>query len=175
MFVTARNVTISVYWAGKQRKERLLRRLASICHREVRSDLAFVMKITRNERLPRFARNDKKYNREERGDLGFLPMANRQKRDCHVALATPGGCFDKTTCHREERSDLAFSELANRPKRDCHAALAMTKSTIARNEAISVVQGWQTEKREIASQARNDRNLPRFARNDKIVAPPRGL
>ena len=30
-----------LFRAGKQQKERLLRRLASICHREARSDLAF--------------------------------------------------------------------------------------------------------------------------------------
>jgi hypothetical protein len=31
------------------------------------------------------------------------------------------------------------------------------KDVIARNEAISPFQSWQTEKREIASQARNDK------------------
>ncbi len=90
---------------------------------------------------------------------------------------------DKDSCHREERCDLGFTGLANREKRDCHAALAFLSSrgtkrsrlpaankqrkerlpryarllVIARYEAISVVQGWQTEKREIASQACNDR------------------
>jgi hypothetical protein len=66
---------------------------------------------------------------------------------------------------REKRGDLGCSGMANREKRDCFAGSPL--SVIARNEAISVVQGWQTDKREIASQARNDRNLPRFARNDK--------
>ena len=134
-----------LFRAGKQRKERLLCRLASICHREERSDLAFHV------------------------------LANRQKRDCRASLAMtrcviardeaisvvrdggqrkerlPRYARNDKMCHREGRSDLAFSELANSKKRDCRASLAMTRCVIARNKAISPFTCWQTEKREIAA------------------------
>ena len=42
------------------------------------------------------------------------------------------------------------------------------KDVIARNVAISTVQGWPNQKREIASQARNDTEV-RCARNDTIA------
>ena len=77
-------------------------------------------------------------------------------------LATPRGGFDRM-CHREECGDLAFPELANRQKRDCRAALAMTRL---------FVLGWQTDKIEIATQARND-NTPVIARNVAISAVQR--
>jgi hypothetical protein len=47
----------------------------------------------------------------------------------------------------------------------------MTKNAVARNEAISVVQGWQTEKREIASQARNDKKCSREEGGDLAFLP----
>ena len=52
------------------------------------------------------------------------------------------------SCHREERGDLGRSGLAHRERRDCSAGYPV----IARNEAISVVRGWRTEKGEIAPQ-----------------------
>ena len=60
----------------------------------------------------------------------------------------------KLSCHREERGDLGLSERA-RQKRDCFAGSPLC--VIERNEAISPFRGWETEKREIASQARNDK------------------
>ena len=63
----------------------------------------------------------------------------------------------RLSCHREERSDFAFHMLANRQKRDCFTGSPL--SVIARNEAISPFHCQQTDKREIASQARNDSNI----------------
>ena len=145
LYLSSRGTKRSRFFtAGKQTKERLLCRLALVCHRErsvaisvfyrLRTEKREIASQARNdrivlssrgtwrsrlsgaggqrkERLPRYARNDKKYNREGRSDLGCSGMANREKRDCH-------------------------------------ATLAMTRQ---RHEAISPFQGWRTEKREIAT------------------------
>ena len=66
-------------------------------------------------------------HREERGDLGFLPMANNEKRDCRATLAW--------VCHREERGDLGFLPMANSEREI--AALRSPGFVIARDEAIS--------------------------------------
>ena len=89
------------------------------------------------------------------GDLAFPGLANGQRRDCFAGSHS-------TVCHREERSDLAFPELANREKRDCRAALALgchreRSAMCPLGMAISPVLSWQTDKGEIASQARNDK------------------
>jgi len=161
-----------------------------MCHREGRSDLAFPEQANREKRdcfagspLCVIARN-----------VAISPFRSRQteKREiasqAHLYVSSRGTKRSRLSgagkqrkerllrrlasmCHREERSDLAFPEQANREKRDCFAGSPLC--VIARNVAISVVQGWQTEKREIASQARNDKKT-RYARNDKIILSSRG-
>ena len=98
------------------------------------------------ERLPRYARNDKKYSPEERGDLDCSALANREKRDCFAGnIVIASGAW---------RSRLFRA--GKRKKERLLRKLAMTNApVIARNEAISPFHNLQTEKREIASQARN--------------------
>ena len=154
------------------------------CHREGRNDLAFVMKITRNERLPRCARNDKKYNREgsflsSRGTKrSRLSHEDNQKWEI-AALRSPLSVIARyeaisvdrgwQTVKREiaalrsplsviARDEAISVDRGWQTDKRKIAALRSPLSVIARNVAISVVRGWLTEKREIASQARNDKD-----------------
>ena len=148
------------------------------CHREGRGDLAFLQPANRKKRdcraalamtnTPVIARNVA---------ISVVQSWQRQKRDCRATLATPRGGSDKknraalaSMCHREARGDLAchlflssrgtwrsrFSTASKQKKERLLRKLAMTNApVIARNEAISPFHNLQTEKREIASQARN--------------------
>ena len=95
------------------------------------------------ERLPRCARNDKKYSPEGRTDLGCSGLA-RQKGE----IASQA---------RNDRTRAALAFLSSRgtwrsrlfiagqaERRDCFAG----NFVIARNVAISVVQGGQAERRD---------------------------
>ena len=120
-----------LFSAGRQKKERLLRRLAT----------------------PKGGVDTKNH-----ATLASLSSRGTKRSRLFRARKQPKErLLRREFCHREERSDLAFSELANSQKRDCFAG----NSVIARNEAISPFQGWQTAKREIASQARNDKTKAR--------------
>ena len=121
------------------------------------------------------ARNDKMCHREGRSDLGCSGMANREKRDCDavnsvIASGAWRSRFFRAGKPKREIASQArlylsprgtwrsrFTGLANREKKDCFAG----NSVIARDVAISPFQSWQTEKREIASQARNDKTKAR--------------
>ena len=150
--------------AGVNLSLRACEAISPFCHREARSDLAFPEPATRKERLPRCARNDiQGCHREGRSDLAFPWLANGQRRDCRATLALG--------CHREGRRDLALdrqqtgkreiasqarfylssrgtkrSRLSSAGKQSKERLLRRLAMTRQRHEAISIVQGGQTEK-----------------------------
>ena len=128
--------------AGKQTKERLRRRLALVCHREERSDLAFSELA-----------NSKK--RDCRASLAMTRWVRLRRREfCQRPLAGSRGC--SVIARNEAISPFRAGKQTKerlRRKKFCQRPLAGSRgcSVIARNEAISVVRGWRTEKREIAA------------------------
>ena len=124
----------------------------------------------RKERLPRYARLLVIARNE-----AISPFSCQQTEKGEIASqARNDRILRSPSCHREERSDLGFTGLTNRENRDCHASLAMTGScahllVIARYEAIPPLLRRQSKKGEIASQARNDSYLLRFARPPVIA------
>ena len=86
-------------------------------------------------------------HREERGDLDCQELA-KQKERLLRRLAS--------MCHREERGDLACSGLAKQKERLLRR-LAMTDPLSSRETWRSRLFRVGRQKREIASQARNDK------------------
>ena len=84
------------------------------------------MKITRKERLPRYARNDKKYSREGRSDLAFVMKITRKERLPRCARNPQGG-FDRIVLSSRgtKRSRLCHED---KQKREIAASLAAIRS-----------------------------------------------
>ena len=146
------------------------------CHREERSDLAFPEQANREKRncfagspLCVIARDEAispfRSRQTEKREIASQARLYVSSRGTWRSRLSGAGKQRKerllrrlaSMCHREERGDLAFPEQANREKRDCFTGSPL--SVIARNEAISPFDCQQTDKREIASQARNDSNI----------------
>ena len=141
-FVIARNEASSVFYRWQTAKTEIaaLRSLRFVIARNEAISVFYRWR-TAKERLPRYARNDKKCSREGRSDLGFLPMANNERRDC---FAGP----PRFVIARNEA--ISPFQRWQTEKREI-AALRSPRFVIARNEAISVFYRWRTAKREIAA------------------------
>ena len=123
-----------------------------------RGNLAFDRWPTRKERLLRKLAQHGLSSRAQRnvpsgyGDLGCSGLADSQKRDCFA------GSTARSVIASAARQSRLF-RAGGQSKERLLRGLAMTKTpVIARNEAISPFRSRQTEKREIASQARNDKD-----------------
>jgi len=110
--------------------------------RAQRGDLACSGMANQKERLPRFARNDKKYNREERSDLGCPGLAKEKERllrrlaMTEFALAATAMNVKRNSASRAHSCGAGHSRSSiicacKRPKRHCSAS--QPRSDVDRN------------------------------------------
>ena len=139
----------------------------TICHREVRSDLAFF--LCHREALSVIASGTQCALWVWRSRLFGVGGQSKERLLRRLAM-TVGVARNETISvvrageqKREIASQARNDKLAlQQTKERLLRRLAMTVG-VARNVAISPFTCWQTEKREIASQARNDNRLRRLA------------
>jgi hypothetical protein len=136
--------------AGGQTKERLLRRLASILSSRgtKRSRLSSASKQRKERLLRRLAMTRCVIAR----DVAISVVRGWRTKKREIASQARLYLSSRGTW----RSRL-FGAGEQRKERLPRCARNDNTPVIARDLAISVVRGWQTDKREIASQARNDR------------------
>ena len=147
------NLTFVVITAVKPPRLNCIGRLALACHREC----TLSSRGTKRSRLCHRERSVVLCHRERsvvlcHRERNNLVIASAARRSLLSALANPKArLLLRLSCHRER--SVAISPFGHRKV----ALSSRGEFVIARNVAISVVQGWRTVKREVASQARNDR------------------
>ena len=101
--VIARDEAISPFPSCDQTKMRDCRAaLASLSSRGTKRSRLSRPAINQKERLPRYARNDRRVIARDEAISPFPSCDQTKKRDCHAS---------SLFCHREGRSDLAFRSL----------------------------------------------------------------